>query len=388
MKKPIHLLGFVLAAPAMLLADFSYTETSRMTGGALMQMSRMLGGLSKSMRKVGEPTRSFVGVKGNKLVHSNDHDAQIWDLDAETITSIDFEARTYSTITFAQMKEAMEKAMQKAQSQMAEAKEKQEKAKDPNVDLNMKLDVKETGKVQNISGFNAKEVLMTIGMQATDKKTGEGGEMQTMTSIWVIEKVPGYEEINEFYLRMAKKMASNISPNTMRQGMTMAMDPRFKDSMEKMAKEMEKLKGFHAKQITKMGTNLDPAKASEITDPSTMPQGPTAGELASKGAENAATNSAERAAVGRLGRVGLPGGLGSVGGLGGFGRRKPKKEDAPPPPPAQEKQQAQAPASGVLMEMVVESGDFSNAPVDTGKFAVPAGLKQVEHPMLKMAREK
>lgn len=374
MIKPGLLVGGVLLAPALLLADFTYTEFTRMTGGALMNMSRALGGFSKDLKKVGEPVISTVYLKGNRMATVNDNTAHIVDLDAETMTDIDFVKKTYTTITFAQMKEAMEKAMKQAQGRAGEAKPQQRDNKPSDTEMNVRFDVKETGKVQSFSGVNTKEVLMTMVIEGKDKKSGQSGEMQTMSSIWLADTVPGYQQLDEFNKRFAMKMASIYGTTALAGAASaMAADPRFMDSVGRMAKEAEKLKGVQIRQITKMGTNLDPAKASEVTDPSTIPEGPTAGEAASRGAQS----SAERQAVGRLGRA-LPGGL---GGLGGFGRRK--KEQPPEQPANQPQQNQSAQQAGVLMEMVSEKSNFSTSGVDAAKLAVPAGFQQVEHPMLK-----
>ncbi len=366
-----------MLAPALLLADFTYTETTRITGGVMASMSRSLGGLSKSMRSLTEPQTTTHILKGNKMAEIGPREGTIYDLDAGSITTIDFEKRTYSTITFEQMRQAMERMMAKNKGKIEEAKAKGKG--DPNVEADFKVDIKETGKTQMISGFNAKEVIMTFVLEGKDKKSGQSGSIETMSAIWVAqEKIPGYEEVEEFQKKLAMKYAGALrSMATSNFAAAFASDPRMKEAMEKMAKEAEKLNGVHLRQITKMGTGLDPAKASEISDPNATPQGPTAGELAGKAAEKQAADSAEKQVLGRLGRI---------GGLGGFGRRKPKQEQAPEPPPQPAAQNQQGQASGMLMEMVQESGNFSNAPADGSKLEVPAGFKQVEHPMLKEAR--
>lgn len=372
--KPIRVLCGMLA-PAMLLADFTYTETTRITGGVMASMSRSLGGLSKTMRNMTEPqTRTHI-LKGNKMAEIGAKDGTIYDLDAGSITTIDFEKRTYSTITFEQMRQAMERMMAKNKGKMEESKAKG----NPDVQADFKVDIKETGKKQIVSGFNSKEVLMTFLIEGKDKKSGQSGAMETMSSIWVAQdNIPGYEEVQEFQKKLAMKYAGAFAKTSMAGfGAAMASDPRMREAMEKMAKEAEKLNGVHLRQITKMGSGLDPAKASEISDPNATPEGPTAGEVAGKAAEKSATDSAEKQVLGRLGRI---------GGLGGFGRKKPKQEEAPPPPPQQPAQNQQGQPSGILMEMVVESANFSNAPADTSKMAVPDGFKQVEHPMVKESR--
>jgi carbon monoxide dehydrogenase subunit G len=377
MKTTTRLAGSLLLAPALMLADFTYTEITKITGGALMNMSRALGGFSKDLKKVGEPTISTVYLKGNRMATVNDQNAHIVDLDQETMTDVDFVKKTYTTITFAQMREAMERAMKQSQGRVSEAKQKQKETEtkaESNTEVNWRVDVKETGKIQNFGGVNTKEVVMTMIIEGKDKKTGQSGEMQTMMSIWLADKVAGYDELEDFNKRFAMKMASVYGSLAMGgPAMAMAGDPRFRDSMGKMAKEAEKLKGVQIRQVTKMGTNLDPSKAGEVTDPSTMPEGPTAGEAASRGAQS----GAERQAVGRLGRA-LPGGL---GGLGGFGRRKKEQpQEAPANPPAQNQSAQQ---SGILMEMLMEKSNFATSGVDASKLGVPSGFQQVEHPMLK-----
>jgi hypothetical protein len=127
---------------------------------------------------------------------------------------------------------------------------------------------------------------------------------------------------------------------------------------------------------------LDPNKAGEVSDPNSIPEGPTAGQIGGKAAESGAKSGAESVALGRLGRS-LPGGL---GGLGGLGRRKKEQPQEQPQQQQQQQQQGQAQAqgSGVLMEMLTENSDFSTGAVDASKFAVPAGFEKVDHEMTRV----
>ena len=61
------------------------------------------------------------------------------------------------------------------------------------------------------------------------------------------------------------------------------------------------------------------------------------------------------------------------GRFGGFGRRK-KSDDQE----GAQSQQGPSSASGTLMEMTMELSRFSGASLDSAKFEVPAGFKQVE----------
>lgn len=385
MSLRLVILGGTIFIPFVLHADFSYTETSRISGGAMLAMTRTLGIFSKSMRKLGEPQVSTVYLKGNRMAHLGQESGQIWDLDSETLTEIDFANKTYSTITFAQWREALEKMLEKSQAQVKEAqaklKDAQAEMKESQAEVKYRFDVKETGKTKTIGGLNAREVIVTMVMDVKDKKSAQQAELEFMSSIWLVDSVPGYEEVNAFNARLAQKMASTFAASSMgrqMQGM-MATNPQLLEGAKKMAQEAEKLKGVQVLQVFKYGTNLDPATAGEVSPQPAGPP-PTAGNLAGQAAKKGAEEQVEKQTLGRL-----AGRLGGLGGLGGFGRRSRKEEPKPEPQAEQAPAQGQ-PNAGLLMEFVSEVTNFSTAAVDSAKFTVPAGFKQVEHPLLKALR--
>ena len=127
------LAGVLLCVAAR--ADFSYEQTSKMTGGAMMGMMKMAGAFSKAAR---EPMRSTVMVKGDKMAMVSGERINIIDLDAETFTDVDLAKKTYASITFAEMGRAMQK--------MAEKMSQQKSADSAN--MQFKASVKPTGKHQ------------------------------------------------------------------------------------------------------------------------------------------------------------------------------------------------------------------------------------------------
>ncbi len=174
-----------------LLADFSYQEKSQMTGGAAVNMMKALGPF---MKKAREPITSAVYIKGNKMANVSNDSAHIIDLDAETMTDINFQKRTYTVITFAQMKEAMEKAMARVQQQ---PQQPGQAAPNPKAKLELKIDVKETGQQKNIYGIDCKEVVMTTTMEATSTENGQKGTITTTMDVWVGPYPAGYKEVTD-----------------------------------------------------------------------------------------------------------------------------------------------------------------------------------------------
>jgi hypothetical protein len=93
-----------------LYGDFRYDETAKITGGMMAGMMKVVGVFSKQAR---EPINSTVAVQGNRMVRKYADHAEIIDLDAETMTEVNFQKKTWSVTTFAELRQAMEEALKK-----------------------------------------------------------------------------------------------------------------------------------------------------------------------------------------------------------------------------------------------------------------------------------
>src|SRR5262245_42376 len=158
-------LAAILAAGcATVRADFTYVQTTQMTGGAAYNLMRNLGPLARGAR---EPVVTTHILKGNRLASITKDQTTIIDLDKESITIINTDKKTYAVMTFAQMKQAMEDALARAQAQKAKS--------GASADLNYKASAKATGQTKTVNGLNAKEVVMTLEAEVKDQKSGQTG---------------------------------------------------------------------------------------------------------------------------------------------------------------------------------------------------------------------
>jgi hypothetical protein len=357
LRKIICAVGVAVLSAASLLADFQYQETTRITGGALAGMMKFAGAFSK---RVNEPMTSSVYVKGNRMAHINAHTGSIIDLDKETITTIDFEKKTYSVMTFAQMKQAYQDAMAKLKEQHPQQKD------GANVDLSIKASVKETGKTRDISGYSTKGYIMTLMMEGKDQQSGQSGAMGVTSDMWMAPDIAGYQEVRDFYRRMGEKLGMMMGGGIMDR--MQLMQPQLGEGLLEAAKEMSKMKGIPVLTVMRMGgtPNGQPLPAASEAPEAAKSEGPSAGDVAGQAAGNAAGNSIES----RLGH------LGGLGGLGGFGHKK-KQDDQQPHQDQTQAQNGQQ-AGGILIESTTESSGFSSAAVDASKFETPAGFKEVQ----------
>jgi hypothetical protein len=335
---------FAVAVCLPAFGDFSYQETAKVTGGMMAGVMKFAGAFSKQAR---EPIVSTVAVKGDRMLHSSQHQASVIDLDKETITNINFDKKQYSVMTFAQMKQMLEEMSRKMKSSPD--------AQKANVDF--KVSAKDTGEKKTIAGFDTHEMILTLEMQGTDEQTGNKGGMVVTTDMWLAAKAAGYNEIADFYKRMSQKL--DWAPNSMG---AFGNRPDMSKGFAELYKESAKLDGMPVSQIVKMGFHAEG-----------QPQGqsPAAGQSTPQAPAQQPPPQAEKPSIGGL----------LSGRLGGFGRKK-KAQDQPDSSgqqgEASAQPQGQGDVSGSLIEMTMELSGFSSAPVDLTKFEVPAGFKQVE----------
>lgn len=381
-------LGLVTAAPMMVRADFTYQETTQITGGSIVGMMKLAGAFSKQARQAGEPIVATVYLKGNRMTRVSSDRTEIIDLDKESITEIDTVKRQYTVMTFAQMKQQIDAAVAKAKQE--QAKTPAASSSDPAAtNVKFHVTVRQTGTGKDIEGVQTSESILAMTVDATDAKSGQTGSLAITNDMWLAPEISGYGEVREFYKRYAVKMGRVMS-GAMNPQM-LAMQPAAGQGMADMAKEMEKLKGIPVLQVMRMGTTLNGqplAAASEAPLPA-QPKGPvmpTVGDVAQQAATSAIAS--------KLGGLGSLAGIGS--GLGGFGRKK--KADAASAANTTldstsdaVSNAAAAKASGgagaaanaqatsaVLMESKTQMTSFSQASVDAARFSVPAGFTQVQ----------
>jgi hypothetical protein len=359
------LAGFLLLPP-FALADVSYQETTQVTGGSMMGMAKMAGAFSSQAKQALAPTTTTVLIHGNRMVRSNPHSTEIIDLDAQMITMIDHDKRTYSVMTFQEMEQAMANAAAKAKgSQPSTANASQ---------MTFDAHISSTGATRQLDGETAHETLLTITMIAnTGDASGKGG-MAATSEMWLIKDAPGLDEMRRFNERMAKELSMDVNASTM--SSLIAAEPGGAQALEELKKESAKVSGFPVLQVTRVGmtVNGQPLPAPSVAPlPQSQEQnhGSAAGDVGKEVAVGTATQEAG-SQVSRLGTFGRALGGSSMGALLGHAPSKSTPSNATNVDPA---------TAGVLMESQTETSGFSISSVDTNSFQIPAGYKVVASPL-------
>lgn len=357
------LLIAALACAATLSADYRYEETTKVTGGTILRMSKFPG-----MGKMTAPTTTVHYYKGGKSASVTASRIDIIDADKGTFTAVNLDDKTFSTITFEEFKAALEAMTKKGQQQAKMDGE-----------MTFDLKVRDLGASKTLLNQEAKGMEMKLTMTMTDKKSGQSVPMDIISEMYMAKDLPGSEAVKEFQLRMAKKIDWDAG-NSRFIGLGQ-MQPGLAEGMQKVSAEARKIEGTPLLTVTKMmgmGGGAEMPDMPEVSGPSSSDVSDAASQAAKNEASREAAYQTSKAAGGRFG--GLAGA--AAGGLmGGFGKKKPKeqpKEEASAPAPA-------APPAGpkAFMETTSEIISFSANSIDDSQFAIPAGFKEVEHEMKK-----
>jgi hypothetical protein len=363
----ILLLLPLVSVPA--LADFKYTDTSQITGGALMGMANFAAKFSKDSRAAMQPITTTHYIKGNRLrSDGSDGSIQIIDLDGRRIISIDNQKKTYSVATFEEIKAAMEKARRDAEAKMQQenAGKPAAQAQDAQLQVTPKITVLPGSDTRVILGQPTNETKVKMDMEMQAQNSGQApppstpGQPNSVTftmtmDTYVAPNVAGYQEIGEFYKKMAKEV-NWVPPSNIH------VDPRMTQGMSELQKNSAALKGLPLLSYISMGIPPQPG-----TDPN-----------ASRASSNTSSSDSSRSSdtgssIPTSGSDAVVKGLGSL-----FGNKKKKQQDdnakagtpAPPPNPN--------PDPNALMEMTTQVSSFSDSLLDASLFEIPAGYAQVQ----------
>lgn len=334
-------------------ADFKYTESSKVTGGALAGVMKVAGAFSKQAR---QPMESTEYVKGHKMRRdSSDGQSTIIDLDGRQIIEIDNKKRTYTVLTFDQMRQRLEAAKAAMQEQMA--KEKKDNPQAANFKITPKLSVADGPGTRTVAGVATHEVKLNIEllMEANDpNQPSQNGQVQTWVKSdqYVASAVPGSEEVREFQQAMAKEL--DWVPGEM-----FGNNPQVSSGMAELRKNSA-AQGFPMLQYVSLGMGVPGQAAGANSTASSDQQPPQQQPSGSVDVTN--PGAAATQAFGKM--------------LGGFHRKKKNDQGnsgaEAPAPPAE---------PGALMQMTVEVTSLSTDSLDASLFAAPAGYQQLQFTM-------
>jgi hypothetical protein len=271
------LLAAAIAAP-ILHADVKTREKTVMKfTGMLGTMANMFGG---SAAKDG--VTSTVAVKGDRMSRINDQTGEIIDLAEQKVYNLDMKKKTYTVVTFAEMRAQMEKARADAEKRAKEMKpEEKQQMEEAGKQMEFDLDVKQTGQHKNLLGYDTHEVVMTVTAHEKGRKIEDSGGFVMTTTMWMAPKIAALDEVAQFQMKYIKAVYGEAFMMDVRQMASMsAMYPSFKGMAEKMQSESGKMQGTPLSTTTVFETVKSPEQMKQANESSSGGGGGIGGMLA------------------------------------------------------------------------------------------------------------
>jgi hypothetical protein len=265
MKRTVRSVAAV-AAVAVIVSVVSVGAAFRKEEKAKMKMGGPMGKVMGMFagRQMREGIITTIAVKGDKKLSRSGDQGTLVDLAAEKIYAIDFKKKSYTVMTFDEMRQKIKEEREKLEKQMAEMKEKQDQGeKMPEYDFS--ISNKATGEAKEINGFQAKQVITTITMTPKGQTPEQGGAMSMTIDQWLAPTLAGSKEESDFEIRYMKKLGTFDMAQEMAQAA--AMYPGMIEMMKRAKVEGAKVEGTPVYAVTTFDSIMSPEQQKAQDQP-------------------------------------------------------------------------------------------------------------------------
>jgi len=223
---------------------------SSMMGGFINMNGTMVTSISVDRQRVDTEMKSDMLIQDAPAVKAT----SIFRLDKELLWNLNHDGKTYSEMTFAQIRALADSSYVDGQFKMGEG----ETITD-DIELGKpEFSIDQTGKKKEINGFACDEVMMRMIMRAKDKRTGDTGSFLLHNDMWITNKCPGWEDYRNFSKKSVEKMGNLEDLQSPASAMAM-----MGFDLQAMVKEMEKIDGFPILQNMAMTMTGDLKKLAD-----------------------------------------------------------------------------------------------------------------------------
>lgn len=243
-------LAAALTLTAMTVASASVRADVRADEKTKIEMAGLLGTMMNTFggKAARDGVTQSIAVKGDRKASVNDERGQIIDLAEEKVYDIDFNKKTYKVTTFAELRRRMEEAQKKAEERASKQAGKSDKADNvpPDQQMEVDVDIKNTGQKRTINGFDTHQTIMTLTMRQKGKTLQEAGGMVMTTDMWLAPTIKEMKEIRDFDVRYFQKMNAGgmiAGASAEQMAAAMAMYPMMKQAIARMSVEGGKVEG-------------------------------------------------------------------------------------------------------------------------------------------------
>jgi hypothetical protein len=380
--------GFFATSHA--LCDVTMEQSISVEAGGVMSMLASEGTITTAISGNKSRTDNRIKAKSsliNKFAKNLDGSTIVL-LDDELMLNLMPAKQQYSELTFAQIRQQMEKGMQMFNGSEGEGgdqgglpvSEEECEWSEP------VLDVNHTKEKQQFGGVKAEQHIITASQVCTVPETGKSCKMTWSLEYWNAKRMPGHKEAADFQENLALKLGGD-EMLAMAKATSRGLLAMFKKGWGDVLNETEQMKGFAAKTVMSMeigGESCTTMSGQPIALDDMWNNAAEAGlDAATQSAASHAGNKVAEETAGALGNsvggsvagsaIGAASRELAAGMFKKFGRKKNKQKPAAPTEPAN-------PAAGsvVLFKITSELTAINENDISADYFSAPAGWEKIE----------
>jgi hypothetical protein len=242
---PITRLASILVLVAIAVASTHADVTTRQRTqlkfeGMLGRVVGLAGGGAAA-----DGITSNVAVKGSRKADLNDRTGRIVDLSEEKVYDLDVRKKEYRVTTFAELREQWKNAKADAEERARDIPaDEREGAAQSAQQLEIAVDVKETGATKSIAGHQSKQVILTLTAFEKGKTLEESGGLVMTNDVWVAPRVAALDEIGQFEMKFVKAIyGEDFTAAAQSMAAALAMYPGLQDMLKQMETRLRALDG-------------------------------------------------------------------------------------------------------------------------------------------------
>jgi hypothetical protein len=238
-----------LAVPA-LFAD-AHAQHVRYSSISTVELGGSLGRVMQLVPGFGDPVRETVSITSTHMRTDQEDDSSIMSAENGAITYLDHEAKTYWTMSFAEMLAGLAGGVKGPEGQAVEPQELEQEAAQPDsVHYEVHVSTDRTGRTERVAGYEAEQVFLTVEIEGEARsEAGDStieGSLYVLSELWLSEEFPGHEVEQAFQQAWAEQVMQGFEvpeESARDMGAVYAQDPRLREGIERMAEELQGLRG-------------------------------------------------------------------------------------------------------------------------------------------------
>ena len=238
----------IVALPLMMLAAAPAYADVKTRDKTTLKFEGMLGRMYSLFGGKGakEGLEGLTAVKGSRKATIKGDSGQIIDLSEEKVYDLDMKKKTYTVVTFEEMRRKMREAEERAKKETEKDEPgKKDEPQKPTKEYEVDFDVKDTGQKKSIAGYDTHETIVTITVREKGKTLDEAGGVVMTNDIWLGPRIPALKEIADFDVKYWKQLQGPevVAMSAEQMASMLAMYPLVGKAMARMQKDGDKLAG-------------------------------------------------------------------------------------------------------------------------------------------------